>query len=61
MFQGDLKIFQPTKHCSGQAAEFGVHGDCIAMKCDRHGHELAGESPAIALERRECVDKGKGA
>jgi hypothetical protein len=38
-----------------------VLGDCVAEKCDRHGHELAGESPAIALERRECVDKGKGA
>jgi len=30
-------------------------------RCDRHGHELAGESPATTLERRECVDKGKGA
>ena len=30
-------------------------------KCDRHGHELAGESPAIALERREYVGEGKGA
>jgi len=31
------------------------------VKCDRHGHELAGESPAIAHERREYVDNGKGA
>jgi len=30
-------------------------------KCDRHGHELAGESPAIALERREYVGESKGA
>jgi hypothetical protein len=29
--------------------------------CDRHGHELAGESPVITPERRECVGKGKGA
>jgi len=30
-------------------------------RCDRHGHELAGESPAITLERREYVGEGKGA
>jgi len=30
-------------------------------ECDRHGHELAGESPVIALERREYVGEGKGA
>jgi hypothetical protein len=29
--------------------------------CDRHGHELAGESPVITPERREYVGKGKGA
>ena len=29
--------------------------------CDRHGHELAGESPAITLERREYVGESKGA
>jgi hypothetical protein len=29
--------------------------------CDRHGREIAGASPAIALERREYVGKGKGA
>lgn len=33
---------------------------CIG-RCDRHGRELAGVSPAIALERREYVGKGKGA
>ena len=32
-----------------------------SLKCDRHGHELAGESPVIALERREYVGEGKGA
>ena len=32
------------------------------MRCDRHGRELTGESPAIALERRrEYAGKGKGA
>jgi hypothetical protein len=31
------------------------------VRCDRHGHELAGESPAIALKRREYVGEGKGA
>lgn len=31
------------------------------LRCDRHGRELAGVSPAIALERREYVGKGKGA
>ena len=30
-------------------------------RCDRHGHELAGGSPAITPERREYVDEGKGA
>ena len=30
-------------------------------RCDRHGHELAGASPAITLERREYVGEGKGA
>jgi len=29
-------------------------------RCDRHGRELADVSPAIALERREYVGKGKG-
>jgi hypothetical protein len=29
-------------------------------RCGRHGHELAGESPAITLERREYVGKSKG-
>ena len=29
--------------------------------CDQHGHKLAGESPVTTLERRECIDKGKGA
>jgi hypothetical protein len=33
----------------------------LAQRCDRHGRELAGVSPAIALERREYVGKGKGA
>jgi len=32
-----------------------------SLRCDRHGHELAGESPAIALKRREYVGEGKGA
>ncbi|WPD21793.1 MAG: hypothetical protein SD837_16485 [Candidatus Electrothrix scaldis] len=27
--------------------------------CDRHGHELAGGSPAITPERREYVDDGR--
>ena len=44
------------KYTRGLTAAGGV-----ARRCDRHGHELAGESPAIALERREYVDKGKGA
>jgi hypothetical protein len=30
-------------------------------RCDRHGHELAGVRPVIALERREYVGEGKGA
>jgi hypothetical protein len=30
-------------------------------RCDRHGHELAGESPVITPERREYVGNGKGA
>jgi len=29
--------------------------------CDRHGSRLAGESPAMALGRREHVGEGKGA
>jgi len=29
--------------------------------CDRHASRLAGASPAMALGRREHVDKGKGA
>jgi hypothetical protein len=33
----------------------------LDVRCDRHGHELAGESPAITLERREYVGEGKGA
>ena len=33
----------------------------VSRRCDRHGRELAGVSPAIALERREYVGKGKGA
>jgi len=33
----------------------------LLVGCDRHGHELAGESPVITPERREYVDKGKGA
>jgi hypothetical protein len=33
----------------------------LLVGCDRHGHELAGESPAITPERREYVGKGKGA
>jgi len=32
-----------------------------AWRCDRHGHELAGGSPAIAHERREYVGDSKGA
>jgi hypothetical protein len=33
----------------------------MLVGCDRHGHELAGESPVITPERREYVGKGKGA
>ena len=38
-----------------------LHQVTVVMRCDRHGRELAGVSPAIALERREYVGKGKGA
>ena len=27
-------------------------------KCDRHGHELAGASPAITLKEKACPNRG---
>jgi len=27
-----------------------IHGGAAAVKCDRHGHKLVGESPATALK-----------
>ena len=47
-----------TPNLSERQRVFGVPP---LARCDRHGHELAGESPAITLERREYVDEGKGA
>ncbi len=34
-------------------------GLVTVLRCDRHGYELAGVSPAIALEMREYAGKGK--
>jgi hypothetical protein len=47
-----LRAIDPGRSQVRQGAE---------ARCDRHGHELIGESPVIALERREYVDEGKGA
>ena len=36
------------------------HPEQSEGSCDRHGHNLGGESPPLALERREYVAEDKG-
>jgi predicted patatin/cPLA2 family phospholipase len=53
-------LFAPVQINGRWLVDGGVV-DPVPVGCDRHGHELAGESPVITPERREYVGKGKGA